>query len=159
MKSLQEIIIDRNPELGSRIKDVLADNDDSVEEAVLKSNILNDKQILEAFSEYYELPFRVNIFEKEIDPELAQLIPIGFAKKNKIIPLNKDNNKVFVAIAPPLDLYSLDEVKSLFNCEVEPFLSPSHVVLDCINKVYERDREVNEDIQGDVQGISEAEFQ
>ena len=159
MKSLQEIIIDRNPELGSRIKDLLADNDDSVEEAILKSNLLNDKQVLEAFSEYYELPFRVNIFEKEIDPELAQLIPIGFAKKNKIIPLNKDNNKVFVAIAPPLNLYSLDEVKSLFNCEVEPFLSPSHVVLDCINKVYERDREVDEDIQGDVQGISETEFQ
>ncbi len=50
MKSLQEIIIDRNPELGSRIKDLLADNDDSVEEAILKSNLLNDKQVLEAFS-------------------------------------------------------------------------------------------------------------
>jgi general secretion pathway protein E len=159
MRSLQEIIIDRNPELGSRIKDILTDSDDSVEEAIIKSNILNDKQILEAFSEYYELPFRVNIFEKEIDPELAQLIPIGFAKKNRIIPLNRDNNKVFVAISPPLDLYSLDEVKSLFNCEVEPFLSPSHVVLDCINKVYERDREVGEDIQGEVRGISETEFQ
>ena len=84
MRSLQEIIIERNPELGSRIKDILADNDDSVEQAVIKSNILSDKQILEAFSEYYELPFRVSIFEKEIDPELAQLIPIGFAKKTRL---------------------------------------------------------------------------
>ncbi|NIP37629.1 MAG: type II secretion system ATPase GspE [Candidatus Dadabacteria bacterium] len=159
MRSLQEILIDRNPELGSRIKDILTTSEDSAEEAIIRSNILNDKQILEAFSEYYELPFRVSIFEKEIDPELAQLIPIAFAKKNRIIPLNRDNNKVYVAISPPLDLYSLDELKSLFNCDVEPFLSPSHVVLDCINKVYERDREVTEDIEGDVTGISEAEFQ
>ncbi len=159
MRSLQEILVDRNPELGSRIKDILTASEDSAEEAIIRSNVLNDKQIMEAFSEYYELPFRVNIFEKEIDPELAQLIPIAFAKKNRIIPLNKDNNKVYVAVSPPIDLYSLDEVKSLFNCEVEPFLSPSHVVLDCINKVYERDREVTENIEGDVTGISEADFQ
>ena len=121
MRSLQEILVDRNPELGSRIKDILTASEDSAEEAIIRSNVLNDKQIMEAFSEYYELPFRVNIFEKEIDPELAQLIPIAFAKKNRIIPLNKDNNKVYVAVSPPIDLYSLDEVKSLFNCEVEPF--------------------------------------
>ncbi|NIT14391.1 MAG: type II secretion system ATPase GspE [Candidatus Dadabacteria bacterium] len=159
MRSLQDIIVDKNPELSSRINDILANSEGSVEEAIIRSNILSDKQIMEAFSEYYELPFRVNIFEKEIDPELAQLIPIGFAKKNRIIPLNRDNNKVYIAISPPLDLYSLDEVKSLFNCEVEPFLSPSHVVLDCINKVYERDKEVHEDIRGEVKGISETDFQ
>lgn len=159
MRSLQDILIDRNPELGTKIKDILAANNDSVEDAIIKSNVLSDKQLLEAFSEFYELPFRINIFDKEIDPELAQLIPIAFAKKNKIIPLNRDNNKVFVAISPPLDLYSLDEVKSLFNCEIEPFLSPSHVVLDCINKVYERDREVSDNIEGDVKGISESDFQ
>lgn len=159
MRSLEEIIIERNPELGSKIKDILTKKEDSVENEIINSRILSQKQILEAFSEYYELPFRANIFVNEIDPELVQLVPISFAKKYKLIPLNRVNDKVFVAISPPLDLYSLDEIKSLFNCEVEPFLSPADVVLDCINKVYERDHEVNDEIQNEVQGISEAEFQ
>lgn len=159
MRSLEEIIIERNPELGPKIKDILTKKEDSVENEIINSRILSQKQILEAFSEYYELPFRANIFVNEIDPELVQLVPISFAKKYKLIPLNRVNNKVFVAISPPLDLYSLDEIISLFNCEVEPFLSPADVVLDCINKVYERDHEVNDEIQNEAQGISEAEFQ
>ncbi|NIS08600.1 MAG: hypothetical protein GWO07_07540, partial [Candidatus Dadabacteria bacterium] len=50
MRSLQEILVDRNPELGSRIKDILTTSEDSAEEAIIRSNVLNDKQIMEAFS-------------------------------------------------------------------------------------------------------------
>lgn len=159
MRSLEEIVVERNPELGPKLKDILKNNDRSIEDAIINSKLLSEKQILEAFSEYYEMPFRFNIFDKEIDTELVQQIPISFAKKYRLIPLNKVNNKVYIAISPPLDLYSLDEIKSLFNCEIEPFLSPPNVVLDCINKVYERDREVGDDIQGDVKGIGETEIQ
>lgn len=158
MRSLEEIVVERNPELGPKLKDILQNNDRSIEDAIINSRLLSEKQILEAFSEYYELPFRINIFDKEIDTQLVQQIPISFAKKYRLIPLNKVDDKVYVAISPPLDLYSLDEIKSLFNCEVEPFLSPPNVVLDCINKVYERDREVGDDIQGEVKGI-ETEIQ
>jgi len=155
MKSIQEIISEKNPEALVKIDELLAKNGDSVEEALIKSNILEDQDMLEVLSEFYELPYTLSISEKDIDPELIKTLPISFAKKFRIIPFQMRNDKVVIIFAPPLDLYALDEIKSLFGHEIDPVLALNHVVLDSINRVYERGKEVGEGIEDDSVGISE----
>ncbi len=159
MKSLEEIISERNPDAAVKVSELLSRNGERLEETLLKSNVLSDKEVLEALSDFYEVPYIHSISEKDIDPELVKLLPISFAKRFKLIPLKRGDGKVVVALAPPLDLYVLDEVKSLFGCEIEPFLALSQVVLDSINKVYERGREMSDEIQDETLGITESEFQ
>lgn len=155
MKSIQEIISEKNPDALVKIDELLAKNGESAEEALIKSNILEDKDTLEVLSEFYELPYTLNISEKDIDPELIKTLPISFAKKFRIIPFQIRNNKVVIIFAPPLDLYALDEIKSLFGYEIEPVLAMNHVVLDSINRVYERGKEVGEGIEDESAGITE----
>lgn len=159
MKSIQEIINERNPEALVKIDQILANNGESLEEALIKSNILGEEEMLEVLSEFYELPYTLTIPEKDIDPELIKVLPISFAKKFRIIPFQKKNEKVTIIFAPPLDLYALDEMKSLFECELDPVLAMNHVVLDSINRVYERGKEVGEGIEEDSAGISEYDIQ
>jgi general secretion pathway protein E len=159
MKSLEEIIIEKNPDAAVKVNELLSRNGERLEETLLKSKLLSDKEVLEALSDFYEVPYIHSISEKDIDPELVKIIPISFAKRFRLIPLKRGDGKVVVALAPPLDLYVLDEVKSLFGCEIEPFLTLSHVVLDSINKVYERGREMSDEIQEETLGITESEFQ
>ena len=54
-----------------------------------------------------------------------------------------------------MDLYALDEIKSLFGCEIEPVIALDHVVVNSINRVYERDKEMTEGIEDDTEGITE----
>jgi general secretion pathway protein E len=159
MKSIEEIIIEKNPDAAVKVNELLSRNGERLEETLLKSKLLSDKEVLEALSDFYEVPYIHSISEKDIDPELVKIIPISFAKRFRLIPLKRGDGKVVVALAPPLDLYVLDEVKSLFGCEIEPFLTLSHVVLDSINKVYERGREMSDEIQEETLGITESEFQ
>lgn len=159
MKSLEEIISEKNPDAAVKVNELLSRNGERLEETLLKSKLLSDKEVLEALSDFYEVPYIHSISEKDIDPELVKIIPISFAKRFRLIPLKRGDGKVVVALAPPLDLYVLDEVKSLFGCEIEPFLTLSHVVLDSINKVYERGREMSDEIQEETLGITESEFQ
>ncbi|MGH7807631.1 MAG: type II secretion system ATPase GspE, partial [Thermodesulfobacteriota bacterium] len=159
MRTLEEIISQKNPDAAVKLGDLLYKNGERLEETLLKSKVLTDKEVLEALSDFYGVPYVHSISEKDIDPELVKILPISFAKRFRLIPLKRGDGKVVVALAPPLDLYVLDEVKSLFGCEIEPFLTLSQVVLDSINKVYERGREMRDDIQDETLGITESEFQ
>ncbi|MCI0455077.1 MAG: type II secretion system ATPase GspE [Candidatus Dadabacteria bacterium] len=160
MKSLEEIIVKKNPAVRDRLTELLSKNGERFEETLLKSKLLSDEEVLGILSEFYGIPYIVSISEKDIDTELVKLLPISFAKKCRLIPLKKGNGRVMVALAPPLDLYVLDEVRSLFACDVEPLLALSPVIIDCINKVYERGTEMRDEIESEAPGgITESEFQ
>jgi general secretion pathway protein E len=160
VRSLEEIIVEKNPEARVRIEELTSNNGERFEDAVLKSNLLKDEDMLEVFSEFYEIPHITKMSERDIDPELVRLLPISFAKRYKLIPLKREGERVVVVVAPPLDLYVLDEVRSLFGCEIEPHLALSHVVMDNINKVYERDKEMTGEMEHhESMGIPESELQ
>ncbi|MGQ0794024.1 MAG: type II secretion system ATPase GspE [Deltaproteobacteria bacterium] len=159
MKRLEEIITERIPQAQANISELLAKNGERVEDALLKSKALTDKEVLDVLSEYYDIPYILNVSERDVDPEIVKLLPISFAKRFRLIPLRRGDNKVVIAVAPPLDLYALDEVKSLLGCEVEPILALSSSVIDCINKVYERGKEMTDEIGENPEGISESDLQ
>jgi len=159
MKSIQEIISERKPEALVEIDEFLSKNEDSLEEALLKSHVLEGEEVLEILSQFYEFPYILTISEKDIDPELVKILPISFAKKYRVIPLKRKEDSVVIVFAPPLDLYALDEIKSLVGCEIEPVLALDHVVLNIINRVYERDKEIAEGIEDDTEGITEYDIQ
>src|SRR3990172_2083937 len=159
MKSLEEIIIKKNPAVQDKLGELLSKNGERFEETLLKSKLLSDEEVLGILSEFYGIPHIVSISEKDIDTELVKLLPISFAKRFRLIPLKKGDGKVMVALAPPLDLYVLDEVRSVFACDVEPFLALGPVIIDCINRVYERGTEMRDEIENGTSGITESEFQ
>jgi general secretion pathway protein E len=159
MKSIHEIISERHPAALVKFDELLSKNGESLEEILIKSNVLEEREVLEVLSEFYECPHTLTIPERDIDPELIKILPISFAKKFRLLPFRKKDNKVVIILAPPVDLYALDEVKSLFGCEVETVVTLNHVVLDSINRVYERGKEMTEGIEDDSKGISEYDLQ
>lgn len=159
MKSIEEIISEKNPEALVRIDEILSKNGESVEETLLNSQVLEDEEVLDVLSQFYEFPYVLNFSEKDIDPELIKTIPISFARKYRLIPFQRKEDSVVIIFAPPLDLYALDEVKSLFGCEIEPVIALDHVVVNSINRVYERDKEMADGIEDDTEGITEYDIQ
>jgi len=156
MKSIQEIISEKNPDALVKIDEMLQKNGESLEETLLKSEVLSEEQVLEILSEFYEVPYTLSISEKEIDQELIKTLPISFAKKFRLIPYQSKDDKVVIVFAPPVDLYALDEMKSLFGREIEPVLALNHVVINSINRIYERGKEMTEGIEEDeTAGIAE----
>jgi general secretion pathway protein E len=159
MKSIQEIIGERNPAALLKIDELLSKNGESLEEVLIKSRVLDEQEVLEVLSEFYEFPYTLTISEREIDTELVKTLPISFAKKFRLMPFQKKNGKVMIILSPPIDLYALDEIRSLFGCEIEPVLALNHTVIDTINRVYERGKEMTEGIEDDSAGISEYDLQ
>jgi len=159
MKTLDQILQESNPDILENFLDLKSKSTESPEEVLIKSNLLNDDNLLDVLSEYYEVPIIKEIRDEDIDYQLVKELPISFTRKFRILPLNKTNGTLKVAFAPPIDLYAIDEISALFGCSIETLLTHNHIVYESINRVYEKGKEMDEDIDDDSIGITEAEFQ
>jgi len=159
MKTLDQILQESNPDILENFLDLKSKSTESPEEVLIKSKLLNDDNLLDVLSEYYKVPIIKEIRDEDIDYQLVKELPISFTRKFRILPLNKTNGTLKVAFAPPIDLYAIDEISALFGCSIETLLTHNHIVYESINRVYEKGKEMDEDIDDDSIGITEAEFQ
>ena len=58
-----------------------------------------------------------------IDQGLERLIPQEFAFKNSVLPLSRTLRSLTVAMADPLDLIVIDNLRRLTNCEINPVIA------------------------------------
>lgn len=158
MKTIEQIIGETSPEILEKFQDLKSKSSESPEDVLLKSTLVNDENTLEILSKYYGVPKLTNISEEEIDFELVRQLPIGFTKKFRLLPLKKDNGALKIAFAPPMDLYAIDEIRSLFNCAVETFITHNHIVIDSINRVFEEGKQMSDEIDDESVAITETEF-
>lgn len=158
MKALDEIIGRRYPEVMGRIEELKGKNGRNTEDILLKTDVLKDSPALEVLSEFYGVEKIESIPEDDIDYELIKQFPISFAKKFRILPINKNNGTLKVVFAPPQELYALDEIRSRFNCSLETYIALERVLNDSINRVYEQGKDVGSEDINEGSGLSEMEF-
>jgi len=94
-----------------------------------------EEEILKGLSIYFNLPFQATI-QQDLDPCLIEGIPFHFVKKNRLMPINKTNGTIRVAISNPLDIQILDDIRLITGCHVDPVLCPMEEVIEAINRTY-----------------------
>ena len=71
-----------------------------------------------------------------IHRERLKQVPYAFAKKHTVLPYQDLGNKVLVAVADPLNLAPLEELRFLLKSEIEAVYSPQTVILTAIHDCY-----------------------
>ena len=118
----------RQEESGKRLTDVL-----------LELGLLPEDRLLEALGEFYGLPVQEALNPEEVDGDLATGVPISFAKAHSLLPIRKEDGRLLVAVADPLLVDPLDDLRLLYpGLEVEPVLASRRSILNCINSVFDR---------------------
>src|SRR5512142_2103731 len=64
----------------------------------------------------------INLPRVSIPPEVAELLPREVARNYKVVPVSRLENKLFLAMADPLNVLALDDVKRLTRLEVAPLI-------------------------------------
>ena len=72
----------------------------------------------------------------EVSRERFKKVPYNFAKKHTVLPIREKGNVVTIAVADPLNLTPLEELRFLLNCDVEAVYSPREVILTAIHDCY-----------------------
>lgn len=80
-------------------------------------------------------PF-VSLGEVPIDPEAALLLPEQIAKRMRALPFCFRHETVCVAMADPLDLSAVDELRARLNRRIAPYLALDSDLQESMTRIY-----------------------
>src|SRR3954469_14235062 len=72
----------------------------------------------------------VNLSRVSVPPDIADLLPREVAHNHKIVPVSRLENKLFIAMADPLNVLALDDVRRITKLEVAPMIASEKAILD-----------------------------
>ncbi len=89
-----------------------------------------------SLAEQLGMPIYHDLSGKQVSRERYKQIPYSFAKKHVVLPIQDLDKTVIIAVADPLNLAPLEELRFLLNCDVQAVYSPRDVILSAIHDCY-----------------------
>ncbi|MFH0799881.1 MAG: GspE/PulE family protein [Pseudomonadota bacterium] len=89
---------------------------------LMKKGFVTEENILEFLSQYINIPF-VSLKELTVDSEVTKVVPLSLARKYHFMPLSKMEDTITVAMADPLDVFAIDEIRAVLKCRIRPVLA------------------------------------
>src|SRR5229473_3990686 len=99
----------------------------------------------------------MNLGRMGIATEVADLLPRDICLNHKVVPVSRLENKLFLAMADPLNVLAIDDVKRITKLEVAPLIAPEKSILDKLNNIDAAKSGSMEDIIQDVRKQGEAD--
>jgi len=142
-----EELLERQKKEGARLVKLLIDKDRQYvspdDLAVCMGRVLNVPPINLA---------RINIL-----PDVVDLVPRETAHNHKLVPVSRLDNRLFLAMADPLNVMALDDVKRITKLEIFPLIASEKAITDKLNAIDAAKTGSMEDIIQDAQKRSDAE--
>ncbi|MDR7237408.1 GspE/PulE family protein [Neobacillus drentensis] len=107
-------------------------------DALIQRGFITEQQLVEVLEYQLGIP-HVNLFQYPFETNLFSLVSKETARRNLIIPLKRDGNKLFVAMANPMDFIVIDDLRLSTGFHIEPAIATKDDILRTINKYYDVD--------------------
>ncbi len=140
------------PELLESLLAQQRDKGASLTELVVQTEAASDVAVAKALAEECGFPFVERIDSGAVEPSVAARVPLSYARTHRLLIVADHADRMQIAVADPLDTEALDDLRAMFGKAVDVVVATTDVVLDAINRVYER-----HDTTGELQSDDQAE--
>ncbi len=96
--------------------------------------------ISQALAEHFGLR-SIDLATVDIEKDVLSLVPHSVARRYKIVPLEKRDNTLVVAISDPLNLDSVDSLRMLVKMDIEPVIADAGDIQKSIERHYGAEEE------------------
>ena len=126
---------------------------------LIKLGLIDENVLTQVLSEGLGIP-PINITRLSIDAGVIKNIPQGIAEKYQVMPISLLGNQLTLAMADPLNIFAIDNVKALTGYTISPIISRSSDIKETIQKYYykkEDKKKSTEMLDSIIQDIQETE--
>ncbi len=102
---------------------------------LVEMGIISEKDLVALLSENLEIP-PMDLSRLEIDPSMSKILSKEIAFHYAIVPISKIGNMVTIAMSDPLNLFALDEIKSLTGLDIRPTIATERDIEEALHKLY-----------------------
>ncbi len=106
-----------------------------LEQAIVRLGYAKEELALQCLADYFNLPY-VDLDTYLIDEKIVRTIPEELARRHTLVPLFKIGSTLTVAMATPLNLLALDELRNKLKIDVEITISTEKKIKKAIEQHY-----------------------
>ena len=140
-------------------------NSKSLQDTVLRSNIVDDEKLTEMIAEYIGVPF-IRINPKDVSEEVLRKIPEHIARQyNAVLFAAAEDGTLSLAMDDPDDVQALNFIQKEIGYNTRVFLATKNNILECldiyrgdVNKEIDQVIATQQDAQTESQTVTEEEF-
>lgn len=108
-------------------------------EALVFMKVVTEEQLAEVLGRQMGIPYRrfdKGELKQDSDPLLRDIFSLDVIRKEKVLPLVKNAAGLTVAMADPLDLILIDNLKRMSGCNINPVITTRSDISSAIEEAY-----------------------
>ncbi|MEE8359790.1 MAG: ATPase, T2SS/T4P/T4SS family [Candidatus Omnitrophota bacterium] len=114
------------------------DKGGKLSDILVAEGLVNKKTLMSLLSQELGIP-TINLSRYKIDPEVLKMIPKKMAKHYKILPISKMGVVLTVAMADPLNVFAMDDIKIFTGYKIGPVVTTDKDIEEAIEQYYSED--------------------
>ena len=151
-KQLGQILIEEGLISDKELEEGLshqAQNGGALGRVLVDLGVVTDNDILLAIAKQAGMDI-IDLEHLEIPQEVVEMISPSVAQVYRIIPVNFEDGVLTVAMADPLNVNAIDDLRFMLNCDVSGAVSNEQAVTESIEKYYGSETESIADLVKDI---------
>ncbi|MDO8525406.1 MAG: ATPase, T2SS/T4P/T4SS family [Candidatus Omnitrophota bacterium] len=123
----------------------------SLSDILVRLGFITRSDLMIALSHGLGIP-PINLSRYKIDPDVIKLIPKRIAKNYKILPISKIGGTLMLAVADPLNIFAIDDIKALTGFKISLAVATEKDITEAYRQYYDENADtVIEKIFGDME--------
>ncbi len=143
-KRLGDLLVEAGLITEEQLQTALHEKSDSQKlgDALLQQGYITEQQLIEVLEFQLGIP-HVSLYRYPVDTSLTTIIPKELVKRKQLIPIKKEGDRLYVAMADPMDYYAIDDLRMATGFQIEPVIATKDDILRAINKYYQIDESMD----------------
>jgi type IV pilus assembly protein PilB len=104
--------------------------------SLIKLGVVKEEDLTQFLSKQYGVP-AINLSEFDIESEIIALIPKDVARKHRVVPINRADRTLIVAMSDPSDIFALDDLKFLTGYNIEMVVASEAAIAEALARYYD----------------------
>jgi len=117
---------------------------------IVDESYVNEQDLAVCMGRVLKTP-PVNLSRIGIEQEIAELLPKDMCKTHKVLPVSRLDNLLFLAMADPLNVLALDDIKRITNMEIQPMIATEKTIIDKLDNLDSGGKTSMEDLINDAE--------
>ena len=110
---------------------------------------LDAHRIAQLLADEFGMP-TVDLAAVRVPGEVLTLVPRTIAARYRLVPLQRDERTLRVAVSDPLDTDGIDSLAHMLKLTIEPVIAPADDIVHAIERFYGKDESSLDELMGNV---------
>jgi len=102
---------------------------------LVKEGFITEKDFIACLSQHFDIP-PIDLQRIKIDPDIIAILPEHVARHYQLIPVSLSGKTLTVAMTDPLNIFAIDDIKTMTGYNVESVIASTDGVLEAIHRGY-----------------------